>query len=180
MSLQLSPSLFSVILPKLSSSTPCCQSASPYCFSVGPPSTPISAQTHTHTLLHTVPHLLCRMFDVGGQRSERKKWIHCFEGVTAIIFCVALSAYDLVLAEDEEMVRRNPSSDAYASISMDKVYNLHKSTPLFILSMRLFRLYGIRRPFNITHRILFCLNNSELQVLKLAYWRLMIHLQLNQ
>lgn len=43
------------------------------------------------------------MFDVGGQRSERKKWIHCFEGVTAIIFCVALSDYDLVLAEDEEM-----------------------------------------------------------------------------
>lgn len=49
-----------------------------------------------------------RMFDVGGQRSERKKWIHCFEGVTAIIFCVALSDYDLVLAEDEEMV-----SDGY-------------------------------------------------------------------
>jgi guanine nucleotide-binding protein G(i) subunit alpha len=44
------------------------------------------------------------MVDVGGQRSERKKWIHCFEGVTAIIFCVALSEYDLVLAEDEEMV----------------------------------------------------------------------------
>jgi len=49
--------------------------------------------------------LFFRMFDVGGQRSERKKWIHCFEGVTAIIFCVALSAYDLVLAEDEETVR---------------------------------------------------------------------------
>jgi hypothetical protein len=31
------------------------------------------------------------MFDVGGQRSERKKWIHCFEGVTAIIFIVAMS-----------------------------------------------------------------------------------------
>ena len=53
-----------------------------------------------------------RMFDVGGQRSERKKWIHCFEGVTAIIFCVALSAYDLVLAEDEEMV-----STGYTPIS---------------------------------------------------------------
>lgn len=36
-------------------------------------------------------NLCYRMFDVGGQRSERKKWIHCFEGVTAIIFCVALS-----------------------------------------------------------------------------------------
>lgn len=46
---------------------------------------------------------------MGGQRSERKKWIHCFEGVTAIIFCVALSAYDLVLAEDEEMVRTQES-----------------------------------------------------------------------
>lgn len=54
------------------------------------------------TCLHRM--CLCRMFDVGGQRSERKKWIHCFEGVTAIIFCVAMSAYDLVLAEDEEMV----------------------------------------------------------------------------
>lgn len=54
-------------------------------------------------------YFLCfhRMFDVGGQRSERKKWIHCFEGVTAIIFCVALSDYDLVLAEDEEMVSWN-------------------------------------------------------------------------
>ena len=54
---------------------------------------------------------VCRMFDVGGQRSERKKWIHCFEGVTAIIFCVAMSAYDLVLAEDEEMVRIRVSMD---------------------------------------------------------------------
>lgn len=55
--------------------------------------------------IYVSPLSLHRMFDVGGQRSERKKWIHCFEGVTAIIFCVAMSAYDLVLAEDEEMVR---------------------------------------------------------------------------
>ena len=37
-----------------------------------------------------------KLFDVGGQRSERKKWIHCFEDVTAIIFCVAMSEYDQV------------------------------------------------------------------------------------
>jgi len=41
---------------------------------------------------------------VGGQRSERKKWIHCFEDVTAIIFCVAMSEYDQVLHEDETTV----------------------------------------------------------------------------
>lgn len=45
------------------------------------------------------------MFDVGGQRSERKKWIHCFENVTSIIFCVALSEYDQVLLEESNQVR---------------------------------------------------------------------------
>ncbi|KAK2504995.1 hypothetical protein MC885_004464 [Smutsia gigantea] len=51
-----------------------------------------------------------RMFDVGGQRSERKKWIHCFEGVTCIIFIAALSAYDMVLVEDDEVVRASGRS----------------------------------------------------------------------
>lgn len=45
------------------------------------------------------------MFDVGGQRSERKKWIHCFENVTSIIFCVALSEYDQVLLEESSQVQ---------------------------------------------------------------------------
>lgn len=34
--------------------------------------------------------------DVGGQRNERRKWIHCFEGVTAVIFVAAISEYDQV------------------------------------------------------------------------------------
>jgi len=41
------------------------------------------------------------MLDVGGQRNERKKWIHCFENVTAVLFVVAISAYDQTLYEDE-------------------------------------------------------------------------------
>lgn len=44
------------------------------------------------------------MVDVGGQRSERRKWIHCFENVTSIIFLVALSEYDQVLAESHNEV----------------------------------------------------------------------------
>lgn len=51
-----------------------------------------------------IGELTYRMFDVGGQRSERKKWIHCFENVTAIIFLVAISEYDQVLIEDETVV----------------------------------------------------------------------------
>ena len=61
------------------------------------------------------------MFDVGGQRSERKKWIHCFEGVTAIIFCVALSGYDLVLAEDEEMNRSVSNAEEVKAILSGQV-----------------------------------------------------------
>lgn len=49
--------------------------------------------------------LRIHMFDVGGQRSERKKWIHCFESVTSIIFCTALSEYDQVLLEQRNQVR---------------------------------------------------------------------------
>jgi GTPase SAR1 family protein len=45
---------------------------------------------------------LFHVFDVGGQKSERKKWIHCFELVTAVIFVASLSCYDEVMFEDEE------------------------------------------------------------------------------
>ena len=45
------------------------------------------------------------MVDVGGQRSERRKWIHCFENVTSIIFLVALSEYDQILFESDNEVR---------------------------------------------------------------------------
>ena len=46
-----------------------------------------------------------KMFDVGGQRNERKKWIHCFENVTAVIFVAAISEYDQQLYEDENANR---------------------------------------------------------------------------
>jgi guanine nucleotide-binding protein subunit alpha len=39
-----------------------------------------------------------------GQRSERKKWIYCFENVTALVFLVNLSEYDQMLYEDESVV----------------------------------------------------------------------------
>lgn len=41
------------------------------------------------------------LYDVGGQRNERKKWIHCFENVTAVIFVAAISEYNQRLFEDE-------------------------------------------------------------------------------
>lgn len=45
------------------------------------------------------------MYDVGGQRTERRKWISCFEDVRAVLFVVALSGYDMTLVEDHSTVK---------------------------------------------------------------------------
>lgn len=50
-----------------------------------------------------------KLVDVGGQRNERRKWIHVFDDVTAIIFVVGLSEYDQKLFEDESMNRMQES-----------------------------------------------------------------------
>ncbi len=46
-----------------------------------------------------------RVVDVGGQRSERRKWIQCFDDVRAVLFVCALSGYDMTLFEDGKTVR---------------------------------------------------------------------------
>jgi hypothetical protein len=85
--------------------------------------------------------LLCRalrMFDVGGQRSERKKWIHCFENVTAIIFCVSLSGYDTVLLEDESQNRMQEALKLFDSICNNKWFE-NTSIILFLNKVDLFK-----------------------------------------
>ncbi|KOM42109.1 hypothetical protein LR48_Vigan04g230700 [Vigna angularis] len=54
-----------------------------------------------------------RLFDVGGQRNERRKWIHLFEGVTAVIFCAAISEYDQTLYEDENKNRMMETKELF-------------------------------------------------------------------
>lgn len=56
------------------------------------------------------------MFDVGGQRDERRKWIQCFNDVTAIIFVTACSSYNMVLREDSSQNRLRESLDLFKSI----------------------------------------------------------------
>lgn len=45
-----------------------------------------------------------KFIDVGGQRNERRKWIHCFDKVTAILFVSAVSEFDQVLFGLEKSV----------------------------------------------------------------------------
>ena len=57
-----------------------------------------------------------KMIDVGGQRNERRKWIHCFENVTSIVFLVALSEYDQFLYEDQNDNRMEESKALFKTI----------------------------------------------------------------
>ncbi|KAK4469097.1 hypothetical protein MN116_006684 [Schistosoma mekongi] len=89
-----------------------------------------------------------RMFDVGGQRSERKKWIHCFEGVTAIIFVVAISEYDLTLAEDQEMNRMMESMRLFSSICNNQWFT-ETSIILFLNKRDIFEDKIMKSPLTI-------------------------------
>lgn len=50
-----------------------------------------------------------QLYDVGGQRNERRKWIHLFESVTAVLFVASLNAYSQVLYEDPSVNRMDES-----------------------------------------------------------------------
>lgn len=79
----------------------------------------LRARSQTIGILETrfsMGNMSIHLFDVGGQRSERRKWIHCFEAVTSIIFCVALSEYDQNLLEDSSQNRMAESLVLFESV----------------------------------------------------------------
>jgi guanine nucleotide-binding protein subunit alpha len=78
------------------------------------------------------------MFDVGGQRSERKKWIHCFEAVNSIMFCVSLSEYDQVLLEESRQNRMMESLVLFESV-VNSRWLLRTTVILFLNKIDLFQ-----------------------------------------
>jgi len=61
-----------------------------------------------------------QIFDVGGQRNERKKWIHCFEGVDAVLFVASLAEYDEALFEDDTASRSQEALTIFDEICNSK------------------------------------------------------------
>eukprot|EP00004_Rigifila_ramosa_P006870 TRINITY_DN177_c0_g1_i2.p1 TRINITY_DN177_c0_g1~~TRINITY_DN177_c0_g1_i2.p1 ORF type:complete len:369 (+),score=102.13 TRINITY_DN177_c0_g1_i2:125-1108(+) len=86
----------------------------------------------------TVNDVKFRLFDVGGQRNERKKWIHCFDNVTAVLFVAALSEYDQVLYEDETQNRMEEALQLFEEICNNK-YFTQTSMILFLNKRDLFQ-----------------------------------------
>lgn len=101
----------------------------------------LRARVRTNGIIEThfkINDFIFRMFDVGGQRSERRKWIYCFDDVRALLFVVALSSYDMVLQEDQNVNRLHDSLNLFSQICNNRFFN-DTSMILFLNKLDLFR-----------------------------------------
>lgn len=85
------------------------------------------------------------MFDVGGQRNERRKWIHAFDDVDSVIFVAALSEYDQVLFEDETMNRMDEAIQLFDQIVNSKWFK-QTAMMLFLNKKDLFEMKLAKKP----------------------------------
>lgn len=75
------------------------------------------------------PPFTYQVVDVGGQRSERRKWIHCFDDVRAVIFLEGLAGYNQVLFEDSSVNRMQESLNLFSEVVKNPIF---KKTPIFV------------------------------------------------
>jgi len=71
-----------------------------------------------------------RIFDVGGQKTQRRKWIHCFEGVTSVIFLAAMSDYNENCHVLHEAESDSEKGDNRLDVSIS-LFKLIKHNPWF-------------------------------------------------
>ncbi|XP_043811285.1 guanine nucleotide-binding protein alpha-1 subunit isoform X3 [Manihot esculenta] len=89
-----------------------------------------------------------RLFDVGGQRNERRKWIHLFEGVTAVIFCAAISEYDQTLFEDENKNRMVETKELFEWVLKQPCFE-KTSFMLFLNKFDIFEKKVLKVPLSV-------------------------------
>ena len=77
--------------------------------------------------------------DVGGQRSERRKWINCFENVTAMLYVTSLSDYDSLMSADELKSSNTDSSE--------KINRMKESLDLFNTIVNWKKKNYVRQPY---------------------------------
>ncbi|KAK0040125.1 guanine nucleotide-binding protein G(o) subunit alpha [Biomphalaria pfeifferi] len=78
------------------------------------------------------------MYDVGGQRSERRKWTQCFDNVRCVLFVVAISAYDMCLIDEPSLNRLEESLKMFSQISNNRFF-IKSTMILFLNKLDLFQ-----------------------------------------
>jgi len=89
-----------------------------------------------------------RMSDVGGQRNARKKWIHCFDGVTSVIFVAALSDYNQLLYEDNKTNRMHEALNLFEDILRSEYFE-KTAMILFLNKKDIFREKIVETPLTV-------------------------------
>jgi guanine nucleotide-binding protein G(i) subunit alpha len=79
-----------------------------------------------------IDDLKFELYDTGGQRSERRKWIHTFEDMKLIVFIVSLGDYCERCFEDEKTNRMVESLNCFEEILNLNYCNMD-SVPIVIL-----------------------------------------------
>jgi len=87
------------------------------------------------------------LVDVGGQRSERRKWLHCLDDVLAIIYMCALDDYDSMLEEDGATNRLQESLELFSTVT-SSTYFAEKGWILFLNKKDLFEQKIKTKPLN--------------------------------
>uniref|UniRef100_A0A1I8AEI3 G-protein alpha subunit n=1 Tax=Steinernema glaseri TaxID=37863 RepID=A0A1I8AEI3_9BILA len=70
-----------------------------------------------------------QLFDMGGQKIDRRKWATMYDGIDAIFFCMAISEYDQMMVEDQSTNRLQDSLNLLGKISSEPKF---LSTPIFL------------------------------------------------
>ncbi|ETO24765.1 G-protein subunit alpha 6 [Reticulomyxa filosa] len=70
-----------------------------------------------------------RLIDVGGQKSERKKWVNVFHGIDVIIYIMSLNGYDQNTFEDGSINCYNETFDVFRQIAQNSVF---QATDFFV------------------------------------------------
>jgi len=95
------------------------------------------ATTGVQAITFLVEDVPFKCVDVGGQRSERRKWLHVFDDVAAVLFCVALDEYDMRLQEDNAVWRMHESLKLFGEI-VNSSHLAHSGMILFLNKRDLF------------------------------------------
>lgn len=81
-----------------------------------------SRSTGLYEYRYVIEGTLCRFFDVGGTRSERRKWPREFSDVNSVIFTLDVSCYNQVLAEDAGINRMAEQFAVWGSLVQSQCF----------------------------------------------------------
>ncbi|KAL3111552.1 hypothetical protein niasHT_016713 [Heterodera trifolii] len=98
-----------------------------------------ASTTGVHEITFGFRRFSIRLIDVGGQKTERRKWIHCFDSVSAILYVVSLSCYDQSMEEDPSINRMDDSIDLFRAMFFNP-FLIRCSFILFLNKKDLFEL----------------------------------------